>query len=270
MTNQATERAATDRGESDSLASPLNPENPELSVVIPIHNEAENLPPLIEEVYGALAGQATFEFICVDDGSTDDTFERLRAAKRAHPDLRLVRHRSQCGQSTAVRTGVKRSRAPWVATLDADGQNDPADIPRLLAVIADPARPADLQLVNGLRQKRQDSWVKRASSRIANRVRASILRDDTPDSGCGLKLFRRDAFLDLPYYDHMHRFLPALVQRNGGRVISVAVSHRPREKGRSHYGVLDRLGAGIVDLLGTVWLQRRARRPIADEWDGEG
>lgn len=243
--------------------------DPELSVVLPVHNEAENIQPLLDEIYAALSGRTAFEVICVDDGSTDDTSERLRAAKRAHPSLRLIRHRTQCGQSTAVRTGVKRSRAPWVVTLDADGQNDPADIPQLLAVVGDAACPPDLQLVNGLRQKRKDSWVKTISSRVANRVRASILGDDTPDSGCGLKLFRRDAFLDLPYYEHMHRFLPALVQRNGGRVISLAVSHRPREKGRSHYGVLDRLGAGIVDLLGTVWLQKRARRPIADEWQGE-
>jgi dolichol-phosphate mannosyltransferase len=155
-------------------------------------------------------------------------------------------------------------------TLDADGQNDPADIPRLLAVIGDPGRPGDLQLVNGLREKRRDTWVKRISSRVANRVRASILGDDTPDSGCGLKLFRRDAYLELPYYDHMHRFMPALVQRNGGRVMSVAVGHRPRAKGRSHYGILDRLGVGIVDLLGTVWLQRRSHRPIAEEWEGDG
>lgn len=254
-------------GEPGAHALPVGPG---LSVVIPIHNEAENLQPLIEEIYAALTGRIVFECICVDDGSTDGTLDALRAAKRLHPDLRVIRHRSRCGQSTAVRTGVKLSRASWVVTLDADGQNDPADIPRLLAVIGDPGHPPDLQLVNGLRQKRRDNWVKRISSRIANRVRASILRDDTPDSGCGLKLFRRDAYLDLPYYDHMHRFIPALVQRGGGRVISVPVGHRPRAKGRSHYGTLDRLGAGIVDLLGTVWLQRRSHRPIADEWEGDG
>ena len=266
MTNPAIQSVST--GPAELVLSGAAAD-PGLSVVLPIHNEADNIRPLLDEIYAALAGRTAFEVVCVDDGSTDGTFERLRAAKRAYPSLRLVRHLTQCGQSTAVRTGVKRSRAPWVVTLDADGQNDPADIPQLLAVVSDAACAPDVQLVNGTRQKRRDSWVKKVSSRVANRVRASILGDDTPDSGCGLKLFRRDAFLDLPYYDHMHRFLPALVQRNGGQVISVAVSHRPRSKGRSHYGVLDRLGTGIVDLLGTVWLQRRAHRPVVEEWQGE-
>lgn len=242
--------------------------NPELSIVIPFHDEAENVQPLLEEVYAALSDHSSYEVICVDDGSTDDTFKQLRAVKSAYPSLRVVRHRNQCGQSTAVRTGVRQSRAPWVITLDGDGQNDPVDFSRLLAVLEDPACPPDLQLVIGRRQKRNDNLMKRVSSRIANGVRARILGDDTPDSGCGLKLFRRDAFLELPYFDHMHRFLPALIQRNGGRVLSVPISHRPRERGRSHYGVLDRLGVGIVDLLGTYWLKRRARRPIIDDWEG--
>jgi dolichol-phosphate mannosyltransferase len=242
--------------------------NTGLSVVIPFHNEAESIRPLIDEVYAALADHPSFELICVDDGSSDGTPEQLRAMRAAHPALRLVRHRDRCGQSTAVRTGVKRSRAPWVVTLDGDGQNDPADIPRLLAVLDAPTADPDLQLVIGLRKKRQDNLIKRTSSRVANGVRAWILGDDTPDSGCGLKLFRRDAFLDLPYFDHMHRFLPALIQRNGGRVVSVPVNHRPRERGRSHYGVLDRLGAGIVDLLGTVWLKRRSHRPVIEEGEG--
>jgi dolichol-phosphate mannosyltransferase len=244
--------------------------SPELSVVIPFHDESESIQPLVEELFGALSDLVTFELICVDDGSTDDTFERLRTAQEGHPGLHLARHRDRCGQSTAVRSGVKLAKAPWVATLDGDGQNDPADVPRLLAIVRDPACPLDLQLVIGLRRQRQDKLLKRISSRVANRVRARILGDETPDSGCGLKLFRRDAFLDLPYFDHMHRFLPALIQRNGGRVISVPVSHRPRERGRSHYGVLDRLGAGVPDLLGVLWLQRRARRPVLDYWDGEG
>jgi dolichol-phosphate mannosyltransferase len=243
---------------------------PELTVVIPFHDESESVRPLLDELYQTLADLIPFELICVDDGSADDTFDRLQAARTVHSDLRLVRHRNQCGQSTAVRTGVKRAGAPWVATLDGDGQNDPADIPELWAVVQDPACPEDLQLVIGLRRRRRDNLVKRASSRVANGVRSRILGDDTPDSGCGLKLFRRDAFLDLPYFDHMHRFLPALIQRNGGRVVSVPVSHRPRVRGRSHYGVLDRLWAGILDLLGVLWLQRRARRPVVEYWDREG
>ncbi len=241
----------------------------DLSVVIPFHNEEDNVQPLLEEVHAALADHPAFEVICVDDGSTDETFARLRAAQARHPRLRVARHRDQCGQSTAVRTGVARSRAPWVATLDGDRQNDPADIPNLLAVVQDPSCPPDLQLVIGQRARRQDTLIKRVSSRIANGVRARMLGDDTPDSGCGLKLFRRDAYLDLPYFDHMHRFLPALIQRNGGRVMSVPVNHRPRERGRSHYGVLDRLGVGIVDLLGMLWLKRRARRPIVEDWEGD-
>jgi dolichol-phosphate mannosyltransferase len=244
--------------------------HPELTVVIPFHDESESVRPLLDELYETLADLIPFELICVDDGSADDTFDRLQAARKVHSDLRLVRHRNQCGQSTAVRTGVKRARTPWVATLDGDGQNDPADIPELWAVVQDPACPEDLQLVIGLRRRRRDNLVKRASSRVANGVRSRILGDDTPDSGCGLKLFRRDAFLDLPYFDHMHRFLPALIQRNGGRVVSVPVNHRPRARGRSHYGVIDRLWAGILDLLGVLWLQRRARRPVVEYWDGEG
>jgi dolichol-phosphate mannosyltransferase len=242
---------------------------PELTVVIPVHNESESVQPLLDELYRVLADLIPFELICVDDGSTDDTFERLQAVQKARPGLRLVRHRNQCGQSTAVRTGIKRSRSQWVVTLDGDGQNDPADIPKLLAVAQDPACPEDVQLVIGFRRRRRDSLLKRVSSRVANRVRAHILADDTPDSGCGLKLFRRDAFLELPYFDHMHRFLPALIQRNGGRVISIPVSHRPRAKGRSHYGVLDRLFVGIVDLLGVIWLQRRSRRPVVECWNDD-
>ena len=244
----------TGRGASDAHGRSIVPE---LSVVVPFHNEAESVRPLIAEIYAALVGHPAFELICVDDGSADDTFDRLRALQSAHTRLRLFRHRHRCGQSTAVRTGVKRSRAPWIVTLDGDGQNDPADIPLLLAVVADPACPPDLQLVIGMRQTRRDDLIKRVSSRVANRVRATILQDNTPDSGCGLKLFRRDAFLDLPYYDHMHRFLPALVLREGGRVVSVPVTDRQRAHGRSKYGLQNRLWVGIDDLLGVMWLRRR-------------
>lgn len=243
---------------------------PALSVVIPFHNEAENLEPLIAEVHAALTGRVAYELVCVDDGSSDGTAQALRAAQAANPQVRVLHHRNQCGQSTAVRTGVKAARALWVVTLDGDGQNDPADIPRLFEAVQDPERPADLRLVMGKRQKRLDSAAKRYSSRIANAVRAWMLKDDTPDSGCGIKLFRRDAYLELPYFDHMHRFVPALIQRGGGSVKSVAVNHRPREGGSSHYGTLDRLWVGIPDLLGVIWLQRRARRSMVEEWRRDG
>jgi dolichol-phosphate mannosyltransferase len=175
----------------------------------------------------------------------------------------VVRHRNNCGQSTAVRTGVTEARGEVIATLDGDGQNDPADIPAMLVRwralrTANPIRPV---LIAGWRAKRQDTWVRRMSSRIANGVRARLLRDATPDTGCGLKLFGRGDFLALPYFDHMHRFLPALVRRCGGHVESVHVAHRARAHGQSHYGIHNRLWVGLVDMLGVMWLQRRARVP---------
>lgn len=251
------------------MKDPLrSPSSPALSVVIPFHNEAANLGPLISGVHAALGGRIGYELVCVDDGSSDGTARALCEAQAANPIVRILHHRNQCGQSTAVRTGVKAARATWVVTLDGDGQNDPADIPHLFESVQDPKRPVDLQLVMGQRRKRIDSVAKRYSSRIANAVRAWMLKDDTPDSGCGIKMFRRDAYLELPYFDHMHRFVPALIQRGGGSVRSVAVNHRPREGGRSHYGTLDRLLVGIPDLLGVMWLQRRARKPVVEEWRG--
>ena len=181
------------------------------------------------------------------------------------PRLRLARHTQSCGQSSAIRTGVRAARAVWVATLDGDGQNDPADIPKLWRLGCADSGTTPI-LITGYREKRQDSWEKRAASRIANLIRRRLLGDDTPDTGCGLKLFPRALFLDLPYFDHMHRFLPALVLREGGKVHSVPVNHRARRRGVSKYGVFDRLGVGIVDLLGVMWLRRRAVRPhLLDE-----
>jgi dolichol-phosphate mannosyltransferase len=232
----------------------------ELSVVIPVRNEAPNIAPLVAEIRTALDGRIEYEIVYVDDGSSDDTAAAVRRLAREFPRLRLVRHARSCGQSTAIRSGVAAVRAPWIATLDGDGQNDPADIPRLweLAHTA-PALPP--LLVAGYRLKRRDSGVKRATSRLANAVRRWLLGDGTPDTGCGLKLFRRDLYLELPFFDHNHRFLPALVQRQGGRVVSVVVNHRPRERGTSNYGTFDRLWVGIADLLGVMWLMRRAKRP---------
>ncbi len=237
----------------------------DLSVVVPVFNEQENLKPLIDEIHAALDDRLDFEIIYVNDGSTDETLATLKALREEDERLRVLTHAVSCGQSTAVRTGVKAARAPWIATLDGDGQNDPADIMSLYALVRQEDRDPDLCMIAGWRKKRQDSRLKKFSSRLANGVRARVLRDDTPDTGCGLKLFAREIFLELPYFDHMHRFLPALVQRAGKKVQSVEVNHRPRNKGVSKYGVHNRLWTGIVDMLGVLWLQRRGKRPEITE-----
>jgi dolichol-phosphate mannosyltransferase len=231
---------------------------PALAVVVPVHNEAENVVPLIEEIHATLEGVIDFEVVYVDDCSSDETPRRLIELARRFPRLRVLRHRVNAGQSTAMVTGIRAARAPLIATLDGDGQNDPADIPKLLARWATEDRSAAL-LLAGWRAARNDTWLRRLSSKIANRVRGSLLGDGTPDTGCGLKLFERETFLTLPYFDHMHRFLPALVQRHGGRVVSVQVNHRPRLRGLAHYGVWDRLWVGIVDIAGVRWLRHRTR-----------
>ncbi|MBV9860026.1 MAG: glycosyltransferase family 2 protein [Alphaproteobacteria bacterium] len=236
----------------------------DLSLVIPVKNEADNIAPLAAEIRAALHGRLAYEIVYVDDGSTDTTAGEIRRAQQSSPEVRLLRHARGCGQSAAIRTGVRAARATWIATLDGDGQNDPADIPQLWQIARE--MPGDF-LVAGHRTERRDSWSKRRASLIANRIRARLLHDETPDTGCGLKLFPRALFLDLPYFDHMHRFLPALVLREGGIVRSVPVNHRPRRRGVSKYGVLDRLGVGIADLVGVLWLRRRYSRPelIADD-----
>ena len=243
-----------------------SPPPPALSVVVPVLDEAENLRPLIDEIAAALEGGPDYEIVYVDDGSGDGTADRLAALAAEHPRLRWVRHRVRQGQSAAIFGGVAAARAPLIATLDGDGQNDPADIPKLLARFAREGAGDDGPMIVGERAERRDSRLKRVSSRIANGVRAGLLRDHTPDTGCGLKVFPRAAFLALPRFDHMHRFLPALMMRGGGRVVSVPVGHRPRGAGVSKYGVLDRLWIGIVDLLGVMWLRRRPLVPdIAED-----
>jgi dolichol-phosphate mannosyltransferase len=237
----------------------------ELSIVVPVHNEEDNITPLVQEIRTALDGKLNYEIIYVDDGSTDATPLCLAALANQLNQLRVISHQMNCGQSTALRTGVRAARAPWIATLDGDGQNDPADIPKLWDVIHAPERPANLLMVIGHRRKRQDSWLKRISSKIANHVRSRLLKDNTPDSGCGLKLFFRQTYLDLPYFDHMHRFLPALIQREGGKVASLAVNHRPRTRGVSKYGIRNRLWVGIIDTIGVMWLQRRSHIPVVIE-----
>jgi glycosyltransferase involved in cell wall biosynthesis len=235
----------------------------DLSVVIPAHNEADNIGPLVREIRAALGGTGLtdWEVVVVDDGSADGTGERATAVACEVPHLSVVRHPVSKGQSFAVVTGVRAAASAWVATIDGDGQNDPADIPRLLAARdREAARGGGPLLLAGHRASRRDSWLKRVSSRIANGVRGRLLGDRTADTGCGLKLFERDAFLRLPHFDHLHRFLPALFIRAGGRVVSVEVGHRPRTRGRSHYGLLNRLWVGIIDMMGVMWLIRRRER----------
>lgn len=233
-----------------------------LSVVVPVRNEAENIIPLIEEIHAALAGRSDFEVIYVDDGSIDDTPKRLAEAQRRFERLRVLRHRTSCGQSAAVWTGARAAKGEWIITLDGDGQNDPADIPGLLSVVE--GAPAAVKMAAGIRRRRQDNWVRRWSSRIANGVRSRLLGDGVSDTGCGLKVIERETFLKLPFFDHAHRFLPALVIRAGGEIRCVEVNHRPRHAGRSNYGLADRLWVGITDLAGVMWLQRRNPQPIID------
>jgi len=235
---------------------------PALSIVIPFYNESGNVRPLCDEVIAVLNKLDDAEIVLVDDGSADDTFAQLQSAKSAHSGLMtVIRHRQRCGQSTALITGVRAARGATIVTLDGDGQNDPADIPALITAARELAAGDRPYLVIGRRLGRKDNIVRRVSSRIANSVRSALLRDDTPDSGCGLKVFRREDFLELPYFDHMHRFLPALFKRLGGTVLSVDVSHRPRVSGKSKYGIGNRLWAGIVDLIGVAWLLRRSKLP---------
>ncbi len=250
-------------------AKPKKDATPELSVVVPVFNEAENIQPLIDEITAALDGVCDYEIVYCNDGSNDQTPAKLKEARTKQPRLRIVTHQKSCGQSTAVCTGVKFAKGRFVATLDGDGQNDPADIPKLLETLKASDDP-DFLLVAGWRKSRKDTEVKRWSSKIANGVRSRLLGDATPDTGCGLKLFTRDAFLDMAYFSHMHRFLPALMIRRGGKVVSVEVNHRHRERGVSKYGTWDRLKVGVVDLFGVRWLQKRARVPVATEEAPDG
>jgi dolichol-phosphate mannosyltransferase len=236
---------------------------PRISVVVPARNEAGNIAPLVEEIVRALCTFAPHEIIYVNDGSRDATEAELQALMRVHGSLRQIKHEVSCGQSAAVRTGVTAARAPIVATLDGDGQNDPAFLPALVAALErDPA----VGLVAGQRIGRKATGFKRFQSRVANAARKAILRDGTRDTGCGLKAFRREVFLALPYFDAVHRFLPALVRREGYKVAYVDVVDRPRLHGASNYGLWDRLWVGILDLAGVWWLVRRRKRvPLVSE-----
>ena len=241
-----------------------------ISVVVPVHNEADNLKPLIDEITAALATGPAYEIVYVDDASTDATRQQLSSLMAEVAALRVLRHGACAGQSAAIASGVAHARGILIVTLDGDGQNDPADIPTLLTVMNETAdAERDRLLVTGHRVTRRDSAIRRLSSRVANAIRSRLLGDRTPDTGCGLKVFTRTAFLDMPRFDHMHRFLPALMIRQGGQVLSVPVNHRPRSSGQSKYGLFDRLWVGIVDLFGLFWLRRRAITPDVEELEKE-
>jgi dolichol-phosphate mannosyltransferase len=228
-----------------------------VSIVVPVRNEAENVSPLIAEIAAALDGRWAHEIIYVNDGSTDATAERLATLMKQRRNLRQLRHATSSGQSAAVRSGVRAARGAIVATLDGDGQNNPAFLPDLIAAVEN--GHGRVGLVAGQRVGRKDTGFKKMQSRIANGVRKRILHDGTRDTGCGLKAFPREVFLSMPYFDGLHRFLPALVRREGFDVAYVDVIDRPRHSGVSNYGFFDRLWIGIMDLAGVWWLIRRKK-----------
>lgn len=234
--------------------------NPKVSIILPARDEAENITDLLHAITAALH-QVPHEIIVVDDGSTDGTLAVLQALRDAMPRLRVLAHAAGCGQSAAIRTGVLAARAPVIATLDADGQNPPDNLPGLLAPLLAADADPQLGLVQGERLNRRDSLSKRLASRFANGLRRMALRDGVRDSGCGLKAFPREVYLALPYFDHIHRFMPAMVRREGWGVITQPVTHAERRAGRSKYGNLQRGLVGAVDLMGAAWLIRRRRLP---------
>ena len=235
-----------------------------LSVVVPVYNESENVSKLVDEIAVALA-QTNYEMIFVNDASSDDTLSVLTSLKKDHSTLRAISHRKNAGQSRAVRSGVIAAKGQYIVTLDGDGQNDPADIPALFAQITRSDAPDGLALIGGRRAKRQDSWSKKIGSRIGNGVRKKLLNDQADDTGCGLKVFTKEAFLRLPYFDHVHRYIPALMLREGYKIEFCDVNHRHREFGVSKYTNFGRLMVSVADLRGVRWLNKRARNP--EGWD---
>jgi dolichol-phosphate mannosyltransferase len=243
--------------------SPSEPEAVAVSIIVPVRNEADNISPLISEIAAALGGRWVYEIIYVNDGSTDATGARLAAEMKQRGNLRQILHAKSTGQSAAVRSGVRAARGRIVATLDGDGQNNPAFLPELISAIEKNDRAG---LAAGQRVGRKDTGFKKIQSRIANGVRNAILRDGTRDTGCGMKAFPREVFLSMPYFDGLHRFLPALVRREGYEIAYVDVIDRPRHSGVSNYGFFDRLWIGIMDLAGVWWLIRRKKpTPVATE-----
>lgn len=236
-----------------------------ITVIVPIYNELENIEPLIKEIFESTLDLPVSEVIYVDDASTDGSWEVLKALRIQYPPLRIIRHRNNAGQSAALWTGVKAAGNDIIITLDGDGQNPPEDIKLLWDAYNRQKNISPRLAVLGERTKRNDNWLRRFSSRFANSIRASLLKDHSRDTGCSLKLFRRKDYVSLPYFDHMHRFLPALLMRDGVQLVHVGVSHRSRAHGQSKYGTLDRALAGVSDILGVLWLQKRARRALENE-----
>ncbi len=236
-----------------------------ISVVIPVLNEAENIVELIENIELALSNDLEFEIIVVDDASSDNSREVALGAMKDRPHCRLLTNKRRAGQSAAIHSGVQAAEGEIICTLDGDGQNPPSELPKLVARLTNPDNPVNLGLVAGQRAKRKDSVSKRLASKIANSIRSRILRDDTVDTGCGLKAFRRDAFLELPYFNHMHRYLPALFKRAGWSVAHVDVDHLPRKHGKSNYSNMQRALVGVFDLFGVYWLIKRKKIVSAEE-----
>jgi dolichol-phosphate mannosyltransferase len=239
----------------------------DLSVIVAVHNEADNIAPLTAEIRAALDGKLAFEIVYVDDGSTDGTAAALVEARQTAPELRVVTHTARCGKSRALIDGIRRAKAATVVTMDGDCQDNPANIETMWAQVTRSGAVDPKVVVCAWRRNRRDSWWRKFISRIANRIRAGLLGDRTPDSGCGFKMFNRDAFLELPRFDNMHRFLPALFLKCGCEIISVDVHHRPRAGGRSKYGTWDRLWVSVWDLLGVMWLQRRTTYSVVEGED---
>ena len=238
----------------------IPPSTIEISVLVPVMNEAGNIRPLIEEISAALTGRR-FEIIYVDDASTDDSPAELASCAADIPELRVLRHQTRAGQSAAIRSALLAARGELIGVLDGDGQNVPADLPALeAALLAETGKTGATGMAAGIRARRQDSAMRLLASRGARWIRRSLLADTHPDSGCGIKVLHRSLFLQLPFFNHMHRFMPSLVRRHGGVVIGVAVAHRPRLRGTSKYRIIDRLVVGISDVIGVIWLLRRAPR----------
>ena len=249
---------------STQQASPI--QKPRFSIVIPCRDEEENIAPLVAEICEVVGNRSDIEVIIVDDGSADGTRDRILRARLQMPlPVRIIAHSRNLGQSAGLCTGIDAARGDWIVTMDGDGQNDPRDVVKFIDWLETQGVDTDIVIVCGHRQKRHDTWIRRLSSKVANGVRARVLGDATPDTGCGLKLIRRDTFQTLPRFDHMHRFLPALAQRTGGQIVSVEVRHRPRVRGESKYGVHNRLWVGIIDMFGVLWLKRRSFKESAIE-----
>lgn len=248
---------------ADSADAPHLP--PAVAVVVAVLNEAENIAAVAAEIAAAFAERPDFEILFVDDGSTDATAAAVRALAAADPRIRLVRHAARCGKSAAIRTGVAAARAPWIATMDGDGQNDPRDLVAMLRAAEAAGDPAPL--VAGIRTRRHDPLPRRIATKVGNGIRRALLQDDCPDTACGMKVFRRDAFLALPCFEGMHRFLPALFRRAGAPLINHPVAHRPRAAGSSKYTNLGRAVAGVPDLFGVMWLRSRMRTPVVHDDD---